>query len=169
MGSRKPLLIAAAAAAAAALLGGGGWALRRAGAARRRRRGPAAEVVSGPAATLSTAGLGPDAISVVSWNILVRGGGGGVRPVAVAAWGRAQWRRACCGPQRAVRPPAAAPLPILNASSLPPTPQADRFAWGLTYCPPEFLEWGHRWRLVTGTLAALDADVVCLQEVDSAK
>jgi hypothetical protein len=50
-----------------------------------------------------------------------------------------------------------------------PCKKADRFAWGLTYCPPEFLEWGHRWRLITRQLEGLGADVVCLQEVDASK
>ena len=32
-----------------------------------------------------------------------------------------------------------------------------------------WLEWGHRWRLLRDELAALQADVVCLQEVTPEK
>ncbi|GBF93208.1 hypothetical protein Rsub_05940 [Raphidocelis subcapitata] len=105
------LQLAVAAAAAAAATAAAAWEWRR-----RRRDGTWVVVLRGAGASLSTAGLTRDDISVLSWNIL-----------------------------------------------------ADRFAWGMTYCPPEFLAWPHRWGLVARALAAAGADVVCLQEVDAAK
>lgn len=47
--------------------------------------------------------------------------------------------------------------------------QADCFAWGLSYCAAEHLDWSHRWPLITQVLEAAGADVICLQEVDASR
>lgn len=38
-----------------------------------------------------------------------------------------------------------------------------------TYVNPRYLAWQHRWELIQQELAATAADIVCLQEVDSAR
>jgi hypothetical protein len=144
MAPGKTLLVTAA----AALLGGTGTLLRWA-AARRRRGACATEVVSGPAASLDTASMGPDAISIVSWNILVgcllgdcrgrrAGGQSGQRVCAVeelgaATAGRARRADGCraLGPVRVQR--ALSP----TASPTPPVP----------FCPKSPMQKGRPLRL----------------------
>lgn len=164
----------AAAAAAVAALAGGGVLLKR----RQRGRGGSSgvHVLRGACregASLATAPLGRDAVSVVSYNILVRRLAGA--RAAIAAAGAAP--PACDQPGRrraATQRCAASSTPAPAAAerysqSCTLHPQADCFAWGLTYCPPEQLAWEYRWPLIQEVLAASAADVICLQEVDATK
>ena len=130
----------------------------------------APEVLQSGGSSLSTASATADTVSLVSFNTLVRPR---CLEVVVCRASRRpeQAASAAClvrllsTPQAGSSRAAKAPLP----PPPPPQRQADCNAWGLDHSAPELLAWHYRWPRIAAALKAADADVVCLQDVDTAR